>query len=82
MVYQELIWTLQQYGAFNVFLPFILIFTVTFAILEKIGILGEKRFNIGVAMVLAFTVVGAHVLGWYPPLVANAHFPCAVALWK
>jgi uncharacterized membrane protein YgcG len=68
MVYQEMFFVLEQYGAFNVFLPFILIFTVTFAILRKIKILGDKKqYDVAVALVMGLTVVGTHVMGLYPP---------------
>lgn len=45
----------QQLGVYDVVLPFLLVFTLVFAILEKIQILGagKKNLNIIVALILA-----------------------------
>ena len=49
----------QQYGILDVALPFLLIFTIIFAILQKVKIFGPngKNFNSVIAIVLAFLVV-------------------------
>jgi hypothetical protein len=60
--------TLNNYGVADILLPFILIFTIVFAVMEKTKILGEKKnFNVIVALVLALGVIFPHVLGTYPP---------------
>jgi len=59
----------DQWGIADVLLPFILIFTIVFAVLQKSKILGDgkKNFNVMVALVLGLSVVFPHVLGTYPP---------------
>ena len=68
---------LQEIGVMDVILPFILVFTIVFAILQKTKILGEdpeshkprKNFNSVIALVMALGVVIPHITGSYP---ANA----------
>jgi hypothetical protein len=49
-------------------LPFLLIFTIIFAVLQKIKILGEgkKKFNVIIALVIALSVIIPHLTGSYP----------------
>ena len=58
-VFQDLIENLEDIGFYDVALPFLLIFTITFAVLQKIRLFGQsgKNFNAVVALVLAFLVV-------------------------
>jgi hypothetical protein len=58
----------QTYGVLDFILPFILVFTITYAILQKAKILGDgkKNFNVVVAFVLGLLFVVPHVLGTYP----------------
>jgi hypothetical protein len=51
--------SLDKMGFYEVALPFLLIFTIVFAILQKVKIFGPngKNFNAVIAMVLAFLVV-------------------------
>ncbi|MBS3162971.1 hypothetical protein J4467_03520 [Candidatus Woesearchaeota archaeon] len=51
--------SLEKIGFYEVALPFILIFTIVFAILQKVKIFGEKgkNFNAVIAVVLAFLVI-------------------------
>lgn len=61
---------LEDIGIMDVLLPFLLIFVVVFAILQKTKILGKeasgKQFNVVVALVVALSVVIPHVTGSYP----------------
>jgi len=61
---QEIVIYLQNVGVADVLLPFILVFTLVFAILEKVKVLGEKgrRYNVMVALVIGLAVVIPHVL--------------------
>jgi len=61
---------LQQYGITDVLLPFLLIFTVVFAILQKMPIFGRdsKRFNVIVALVIGLAVVIPHTTSGYQAL--------------
>jgi len=63
-----LIETLESFGVADVLLPFILIFTIIFAVLQRTKILGEdrKNFNVVISLVMALSVVIPHVLGTYP----------------
>ncbi len=57
----------QQYGLLDVLLPFLLVFTIIFAVLQKSKILGEKKqFNVIIALVVAITFIAPHISGGYP----------------
>lgn len=58
----------QAYGIMDVLLPFLLVFTVIFAILQKSEILGKdkKKFNVAIALVLALLFIAPHLTGSYP----------------
>jgi hypothetical protein len=69
------IYQLQEIGVADVILPFILIFTIVFAVLQKTKILGvdeqnnnkpKKNFNAVIALVMALTVIIPHIIGAYP----------------
>jgi len=63
----EFVKSAEGFGLTDVMLPFLLIFTVFFAILMKSKVLSEKRnVNLTVGVVLALVTVMAHVLGIYP----------------
>ncbi|MBI4738894.1 hypothetical protein HY772_05005 [Candidatus Woesearchaeota archaeon] len=70
VTFQEVIIRLQGMGLTDVLLPFVLIFTIVFAILQKVHPLGEaprdKPFNVVIALVMALAVVIPHVVGLYP----------------
>ena len=68
---EEFVLTLDRYGLTDVLLPFLLIFVIIFAILQKTRILGEgkKNLNVVVALVVGLLVVIPHVTGRFP---ANA----------
>ena len=58
---------LENWGLTSIILPFLLIFTIVFAVFQKIKILGEKKsYNIVIALVLSLTTVIPHVTGNYP----------------
>ncbi len=78
----EVFQTLESWGMLDVMLPFLLIFTLVFAVLQKAKIFGQdsKRFNTIIALVLAMVVVIPHIMGTYPPgknavLIINAFLP-------
>jgi len=60
---------LERWGVADVMLPFLLIFTIVFAVLQKTNILGQgkKNFNVIIALIVALSVVIPHVVGGYPP---------------
>lgn len=62
---------LQNMGVADVILPFLLVFTIVFAVLQKTQILGDKseakKYNGVVAFVMGLTLVFSHILGFFPP---------------
>lgn len=69
MAYQEVFQWLVDFGFVDVILPFILVFTLTYAVLQKTRVLGEdnkkpkKRLNTMLAFVLGFlAVLATHLL--------------------
>ncbi|HIG93152.1 TPA: hypothetical protein HA242_05910 [Candidatus Woesearchaeota archaeon] len=57
----------QTYGVMDFLLPFILVFTIVFAVMQKTKILGDKKnFNVVIALVLALLFVVPHIIGSYP----------------
>lgn len=69
MAYESTFASLENLGVFDVILPFILIFTIVFAVLQKVKLFGEKtkQFNVVIALVMAASAVYPHVAGLYPP---------------
>jgi hypothetical protein len=72
--FYNIIQRLEMWGLSDVILPFILVFTVVFSIMQKVKPLGSdkegartKPFNVIVSLVMALAVVIPHVLGYYPP---------------
>jgi hypothetical protein len=60
---------LNELGVLDSLLPFVLIFTVIYAVLQKTKIIGEgkKQFNVSIALIMALMVVIPHITGQYPP---------------
>jgi len=69
MAFDRFIRILDSWGVADVLLPFLLVFTIVFAVLQKTEILGKgkKNYNVMVALVMGLAVVFPHVLGNYPP---------------
>ncbi len=64
----DLFRTLESYGLTDALLPFLLIFTILFAMLQKTKILGagKKNFNVMISLILAALVVIPHITRTYP----------------
>ncbi|HIJ10580.1 TPA: hypothetical protein HA278_00855 [Candidatus Woesearchaeota archaeon] len=57
----------EQYGVLDFLLPFILVFTIVYAVMKKTKLLGDqKNFHIIIALVLGLLFVVPHALGTYP----------------
>ena len=58
----------QAYGVMDFLLPFLLVFTILFAVLQRTEILGKdkKNFNVIIALVLALLFIAPHAAGSYP----------------
>jgi len=65
---ENIVETMESWGLTDVMLPFLLIFTIIFAILQKANIFGvdKKRFNVITGLVISLLVVIPHVTGNYP----------------
>jgi hypothetical protein len=68
MMFDNFIYLLDSWGVTDVLLPFILIFTLVFATLQRTKILGDgkKQYNVMIALVMALAVVIPHITGGYP----------------
>jgi len=65
-VYNSLTNLLGSYELMDIILPFLLIFTIIFAVLEKSEVLGKKKnFNVMIALIFALTVIIPHSTGGY-----------------
>jgi hypothetical protein len=53
---------LAQEGFYDVALPFILIFTIIFAVLQKVKIFEQKKVNVSIAFVMALIPIFQHIL--------------------
>jgi len=67
-VFESFFISLDKVGFVDVLLPFLLIFTLLFATLDKTKILGEgkKNMNVGIAIIFALMTVIPHVTGNFP----------------
>ncbi|MFC1648586.1 hypothetical protein ACFL1B_03955 [Nanoarchaeota archaeon] len=65
VLFDEFIYWLDYYGAVQVLLPFILVFALIYAILNKSKIMGRdsKRINTIISLVMGLMVIAPHVLG-------------------
>ncbi|MCH7561741.1 MAG: hypothetical protein IIC67_10340 [Thaumarchaeota archaeon] len=65
---EEFVRSLDSWGLTDVVLPFLLIFTIVFAVLEKSAIFGEEKRNMNttIALVFALIIVVPHVTGDLP----------------
>jgi hypothetical protein len=66
--FPEMIQRLESFGVLDVLLPFMLIFVISYAVLQKSNIMGDNKrpYNKVVAFVLAMSVVIPHVMNLYP----------------
>jgi hypothetical protein len=69
MEFVEFFRQLESLGLTDALLPFLLLFTILFAVLQKSKLLGKdkRNFNIIVATTISLMVVIPHVTGSYPP---------------
>lgn len=80
--FEEFFVTLERVGFVDVLLPFLLVFTVIFAVLDKTKIMGDgkRNMNVGLAAVFALLVVIPHVTGNFiagydPVAIINSALP-------
>ncbi len=66
-LFENIGYYLQAYGILDFLLPFILVFTIVYAVMQKTKILGDKKnFNVIIALVLGLLFVVPHIMGTYP----------------
>lgn len=68
----NVMWTLQQWGLLDAFLPFLLFFALIFATLQKIqlfksGDKPDRKMNGAIAFVISALIVVPHITRSYPP---------------
>jgi len=58
----------QTWGIMDFLLPFLLVFTIVYAVLQKTKIVGEgrKNFNVIIALIMGLLFVVPHIMGTYP----------------
>ncbi len=85
--FEGLILELESYGIFEIVLPFLLVFTLIFAVLQRIKLFGDgkKSINIVVALIMGILTIVPHVTGRYPAnydpvVIINALLPGASVL--
>mgnify|MGYP001562532898 CR=1 FL=1 len=69
--FTKLAYYFDQYGVLDFLLPFLLVFTISYAILQKIELLGKakesgKKYHLIVALALGMAFVVPHIMGTYP----------------
>ena len=66
--FTSLVSDLQYYGILDVVLPFLLVFTLVFAVLQRIKLFGEnkKSINVVIAVIMGILTVVPHITGNYP----------------
>jgi len=81
MVFENFVYVLTSWGVVEFLLPFLLVFVIVYAVLQKTHILGEdkKRLNVVLALIMGLAVVIPHFTGWYsrwdPVIVINQALP-------
>lgn len=81
MAFEQIVYTLTSWGVVEFLLPFLLVFVIVYATLQKTKILGEgrKNFNVVLAFLMGLAVIIPHYTGWYttfdPVLVINRALP-------
>ncbi len=65
--FSNLAYYFQQWGVMDFLLPFLLVFTIIFAVMQRTKILGDKKnYNVIVALVLGLLFVVPHITNSYP----------------
>ncbi len=64
--YEGALYWLKDFGIIDVIIPFALIFTIMFAVLQKVKVFSDKKFNAVIAVCISLITVIPHVLHLYP----------------
>ncbi len=69
----------QEFGVFTVLLPLILVFSIVFAILEKINVLHNRGVHLVIALAVGFfTIANPYVSAFFMPLFSNLAIGVAI----
>jgi hypothetical protein len=78
---EQLVSQWAQMGVFTVILPFILVFAIVFAILEKIELLKNKGVHVIIALAIAFfTISNPYATAFFVPLFSNLGLGVAILI--
>ena len=68
-IFSSMVYWLEYWGVRDIILPFVLIFTIFFAVLQRIHLFGtkDKKYNVAISIAIALLVVIPHATGAYPP---------------
>lgn len=78
---EQMVMQWAQMGFFTVLLPFVLVFAVVFAILEKIDLLKNKGVHLIIALAVAFfTIANQYVVSFFTPLFSNLGLGVAILI--
>ncbi len=66
--FSNFVYWLDYWGVRDIILPFVLIFTIFFAVLQRIHLFGQKdkKYNVALSLAIALLVVIPHATGMYP----------------
>jgi hypothetical protein len=77
--FEQLVMQWNQMGIFTVLLPFLLIFAVVFAILEKVKLLQNKAVHVIIALAVAlFTIANPYTVSFFIPIFSNLGLGVAI----
>lgn len=65
--FQGMAYFLEQIGFLDAILPFVIVFTILFAVLQRIKLFEDKKINAVIAAAIGLLVIVPHLLGTYPP---------------
>jgi hypothetical protein len=67
-MFNDFVYWLDYWGVRDIILPFILIFTIFFAVLQKIRLFGPKsrKYNVVLSLAISLLVIIPHATGLYP----------------
>lgn len=79
--FQQLMQAWTNLGVFTVLLPLLLIFTIVFAILEKVNLFNNRGVHLIIALVIGFfTISNPYVSGFFMYLFSNLALGIAILL--
>jgi len=78
---EQLIMQWSQMGVFTVLLPFVLVFAVVFAILDKVNLLNNKGVHVIISLAVAFfTIANPYVVSFFVPIFSNLGLGVAILI--